>query len=293
MKTNMLKLIPVVAAVAALSFSAGAFAGGNGYGDDNHHDNNKKEDTDVNIEKDISYNQKTDVNEKIDVHGNFTVDSKALAVNDNNQSRGKLTTHNFRHKNDVIIDGNAFNNASGLASVNVAGGTANQQNNGLALSVETTTTGHELLDAENFNKQSAKKIKTDDGFINNNAKIEGQAFSHFHGIASVNVAAGEGNQQNNGVAIAVGNGVANTATNTSKQKLGNVKVTNNDDLEDSYCPYISPLPNNYGNGAVSQNFATIGGDAFSNAAGVMAVNVASGIGNQQNNGLAVTTNLSH
>lgn len=291
MKSTMIKLIPVVAAVAALSFSAGAFAGGNnddhgGYGNqgDDHGDQ-----PGLTISKHISYKESADIKVKGDLH----VTSKALAVNDNDQSRKDLKTENFRSKNDVIVDGNAFKGAEGLVSVNVAGGSANQQNNGLALAVTRSHDGKALLDAENFNKQTAKNVTTDDGFTNNNAKIEGQAFESFKGIATVNVAGGEGNQQNNGVAIAGGKGIATTATNTSKQSLDKVKITNNDDLEDSYCPYQTPFNNNFGNGAVSEDYGHIGNDAFAYSKGVMAVNVASGISNQQNNGIAATVNMSH
>jgi hypothetical protein len=102
------------------------------------------------------------------------------------------------------------------------------------------------------------------------AELEGNALQNVQGNVGLNIAAGVGNGQTNGMAAAIADGAV-LAKATSDSEQGTLFNT-----LDSDCGDLDLV-------------AHIGGSALQNASGNIGVNVASGVGNLQHNGLAIAS----
>lgn len=172
----------------------------------------------------------------------------------------------FGEYNDAAIGGGAFSGATGVIGANVLSGDVNLQAN--EASISSVNTPQARVDAEIFNLQLTHKMV----FINphpknnNDATINGSAFSGSGGIVGANVAAGHLNEQKNAVTIA----------HASDAKMASASVAALQTIREM----------GVGVGPRS-NHARIGGTAFSNADGVVNANVVSGAANQQLNAVSI------
>lgn len=107
--------------------------------------------------------------------------------------------------NDAQIQDWAFMYASGMANVNAAAGLVNQQSNSVL-----------LIDSASLASYDANTLQTQAGnaFASattagpgqqsaDQAQVQGYAFQYFQGLANVNLAAGDGNQQANTVTLLI------------------------------------------------------------------------------------------
>jgi hypothetical protein len=104
-------------------------------------------------------------------------------------------------QNVASLNGNALRNAAGNIGVNIASGAGNLQHNGMAGSTNSSGT---LAKATSSNQQSSfGNVLFEAGCDPvNNAMIAGDALRGASGNIAVNVTAGAGNLQHNGLAIA-------------------------------------------------------------------------------------------
>lgn len=164
------------------------------------------------------------------------------------------------------ISGNAFGQVSGSVQVNIAAGDGNQQSN--ATSLATGDNAQATTDV----KQTVSGSNGAPG--NFSASISGNAFRNASGLVSVNEASGTGNAQANQVAIALA-GLG-----------GNVLSTN------SLAQVTSGGSSGTG-GALptSHDVASIKGDAFADANGLIQINQVAGRSNATANQFALELNL--
>ncbi len=164
------------------------------------------------------------------------------------------------------ISGNAFGQVSGSVQVNIAAGDGNQQSN--ATSLATGDNAQATTDV----KQTVSGSNGAPG--NFSASISGNAFRNASGLVSVNEASGTGNAQANQVAIAFA-GLG-----------GNVLSTN------SLAQVTSGGSSGTG-GALptSHDVASIKGDAFADANGLIQINQVAGRSNATANQFALELNL--
>lgn len=274
MKNTVLKLLPVAVAVAGLSISSGAFAslpGGTTSDDDTQKETTTTSDTtttSLDIKKNLTHN----VTDNINVGGNIVVDSQATSLGKSVQDLNAVTidksSSNF---NQSDIQDESFGQASGVATLNVGSGAGYAQDNAISLAVAlspSTDTANTALDAETFNQQSIENSSSTSGATADYAFIKNDAFTRFSGLANVNDGAGDLYAQSNDLALSVGVGPSATATAYSQQELESLSSTTN--------------------GAWSSQSGLID-NAFSNATGLLSVNVGSGTGFAQNNSLSFTS----
>lgn len=164
------------------------------------------------------------------------------------------------------ISGNAFGQASGSVQVNIAAGDGNQQSN--ATSLATGDNAQATTDV----RQTVSGSNGSPG--NFSASISGNAFRNASGLVSVNEVSGTGNAQANQVAIALA-GLG-----------GNVLSTN------SLAQVTSGGSSGTG-GALppSHDVASIKGDAFADANGLIQINQVAGRSNATANQFALELNL--
>jgi hypothetical protein len=102
---------------------------------------------------------------------------------------------------DATVTDNALSDASGNIGLNVAAGVGNAQTNALAASVNSSgTIAKASADSQQFTLLNVLAAECD---LDNAALLSGSALSGAIGNIGVNVAAGVGNAQHNGLAIAV------------------------------------------------------------------------------------------
>lgn len=194
---------------------------------------------------------------------------------------GSITQHiNTEKPTDMsagIGDG-ALGLANGNIGVNVATGVDNAQSNNAALS--NMDVGPVFGTAQIYSTQaSSGKAKVGDfNFI---SAVGTDALAGAQGNIGVNVASGVGNVQNNSLA-------ASATTTSGNSHMGGWSHGSSDGGEviasDQNCQAADA--------AVSGQFtgsATLGNGALMNANGNIGVNIASGVGNLQHNGLAVAS----
>jgi hypothetical protein len=205
----------------------------------------------------------------VGVDGHVDVRSRSSAVVDQNQD----TTYNWSlGEGDQAADfnGSAMEGASGNIGVNVSAGVGNAQSNDAALSA---VDGNRVFaSAQTFSSQYSLMNEGSawtDSFYS--AVMEDDALAGASGNIGVNVGAGVGNAQSNAMAASVNSsGRYALATSDSAQVAdSNTVGTMTFDTLDL--------------------FAVLGGNALSDATGNIGVNVSSGVGNLQHNGLSIAS----
>ena len=226
---------------------------------------------DARIRGDTSVSNRIHVGGRVDVKGKIRVASESAATVDQDQATDANASLGDGDHSAHLGD-NALSNAQGNIGANVAAGVGNAQSNDTALSA---VDGEKVFaSAMVFGRQSAlanfATTNTDQTFYR--ATLDGNALSNAKGNIGVNVAAGVGNVQGNGMAASVNSsGTVALATSDSEQWASS-------NLLDSDGRRIS-----------LDLYASLGGNALSGAQGNIGVNVASGVGNLQHNGLAIAT----
>ena len=167
------------------------------------------------------------------------------------------------NNNDALLENNSLQNASGNISVNAAAGVNNAQANSTALSsaMSGNAGAYALSGQVAAGSYYSGESNTNDAYIRDNA------LQNAKGNISVNAAAGEGNQQQNGLAVSVSNAPLANATAV----VFGVQAT---------------VGNTYSYDDAS-NEAEIEDQGLQNAAGNISVNIAAGAGNQQGNSTAI------
>jgi hypothetical protein len=188
-----------------------------------------------------------------------------IALVDSSQSTsGNSVSGNEEVKTslDASMGGNALNGASGNIGVNIASGGGNAQSN--ALAVDDNSTKSAILGAAVTMSDQSSSGNSESGMYTNTATVGGDALGGAKGNIGVNVTAGAGNVQGNALAITKTDSTLAAAVATSMQTAAD----------------------NFESG-VFTNTATLGGNALKGASGKIGVNIASGAGNLQQNGLAM------
>lgn len=223
---------------------------------------------DADIYSNTYLNNDIDVSGSVEVRGNIRVNSESSAIVDQDQ----ITQDNWSlgdGDHDADMTDNALNAAQGNIGVNVAAGVGNAQANDTALS---SVDGERVFasamvfsnQASYFNYASSNQSDT-----YYSATLDGDALADAVGNIGVNVAAGVGNGQTNAMAASVNSsGTIATATADSEQDA-----------------WLNTLATDYD----LDTFATLSGNALSNAQGNIGANVAAGVGNLQHNGLSIAT----
>lgn len=166
----------------------------------------------------------------------------------------------------------SLSSSKGNLGANIAAGSGNQQDNAAAI---TSSAGKDI--ATVFAVADIYQESKDNKFTNkgtqNNASLNNSA-NNSSGNVGVNVAAGQGNQQKNNLAIVTADGknVA-AASNTEQVSLDN-HFLNEASSKHSYKPQY-----------VVNNAGLL--NSANNASGNIGVNVAAGPGNQQSNTLTL------
>lgn len=166
------------------------------------------------------------------------------------------------------IGNGALSGATGNVGVNIASGIDNAQSNNASLS--SIDSGNVFGNAQVFSSQASSGHGTIDNF-NLAASVGDGALAGAQGNVGVNVTSGLGNVQNNSLAL-----VSSTASWHSAK--GALVAT--DDSTQSAGASI---------GGSFNAAASLGSGALNGASGNIGVNIASGGGNLQHNGLAVAS----
>jgi len=173
----------------------------------------------------------------------------------------------YNAANKAIVDGTTMEGATGNIGANVASGLMNQQANTVAIASNTNIDDHAADSAEiRTGQKAAYRIGVQGLTGQNKASVNGNAFYGASGNLNLNDTAGMLNQQRNSMAL-------------SEQAQAD------GDSADSF----TSQSNTWGASlqAAMTNYARLSGDSFQGAKGRIGVNVASGIGNQQDNNLSV------
>jgi hypothetical protein len=212
----------------------------------------------------------------VNVSGDIDVSSKSAAVADQNQdSESNMSLGDGDHI--ANLGGNALLGAQGNIGVNVGAGVGNEQANDAALSAVDAgkVFATAMVDSHQFTAYQYGESGTID--TNYNASLDGSALANARGNIGVNVVAGVGNVQGNGMAGSINtSGRYAIATSASDQLVG----ANELNSDGSFFADLDV-------------YATLGGNALSGAQGNIGVNVAAGVGNAQHNGLAIASATGH
>ena len=100
----------------------------------------------------------------------------------------------------AVMDGDAMRNVSGNVGVNVAAGVGNGQSNGMAASVNSS--GRYAIASADSEQESLANLMGTNWDLDAFAVLGGRALSGAEGNIGANIAAGVGNLQHNGLAIA-------------------------------------------------------------------------------------------
>jgi hypothetical protein len=104
---------------------------------------------------------------------------------------------------DALVTDDVLRHASGNIGLNVAAGTGNAQSNALVASVNSSNSvAHASADSEQSSVFNVLFVLRD---LDATATLNGNALEHAVGNIGVNIAAGAGNLQHNGLAISTGN----------------------------------------------------------------------------------------
>lgn len=195
--------------------------------------------------------------------------SESSAVVDSTQSSNNNSADLGRgSSNKATVDGQSLQGAQGAVGLNVTAGAGNVQSNDVALAA--VDAGKVFASAQVFNNQSdpGESLSVDSAV--NKASLGGSALSGAKGTIGVNIAAGAGELQENGMAAST-----NSSGNIAKATDYNKQAADSNSLRL--------------NGCDPTNVASMSGTALMNAMGNIGVNIAAGAGNLQHNGLAIAT----
>lgn len=243
-----------------------------------------------------------DVDGKVAVRGRIRVNAEGAATIDQDQAAfGNSSSGDGDHT--ASFGDNALNGASGNIGVNVSAGVGNAQSNDAAitnLSLAKSDDGTGSDDPDDSDDQglvgpadhdesrdvrrgamaTAMVFSTQASAGNSasseeegtfyTATLDGDALGGVAGNVGVNVAAGVGNAQSNGMAASIAEGavIAKASSDSEQVSMMNSLDSSHGDLD---------------------LIATFGGNALLGATGNIGVNVASGVGNVQHNGLAIAS----
>ncbi|MDD2749660.1 hypothetical protein [Acidithiobacillus sp.] len=212
------------------------------------------------------------------------VDS-ATNTSQNMGSEANLSTLNYGHmvggSNETGVYGNVLSNAAGNIGLNQAAGISNQQSNSLAIATGSKSYG---ATATTGTSQSMGGVLSSQGipvifgplawylsYQNNAAGIGSNALQGATGNIGVNLASGANNQQGNSTALSyVSKGKSHSwgTAIAAAQQLSVSNIASDTKTTDS---------------------SFINGNAAENAVGNIGINVATGVQNQQQNGLALVS----
>ncbi|MCG9647812.1 beta strand repeat-containing protein [Vibrio brasiliensis] len=203
-------------------------------------------------------------------------------------------------------NGAVFDNANGILGVNVSAGQFNAQANNVSMVAEL---GDATLDATTVNIQASVLNTASYQAASENTATLSDSFNNASGVIGTNLAVGVGNGQANNVALHAGQGVGSLSAVAANIQLsaGNSEVGGNPvDVE----PDLGSVDSLVGTYAVDStqladiatissstdalelvsvgNVATIDGNAYVGASGVIGVNVAAGVGNLQSNNVTIS-----
>jgi hypothetical protein len=206
-----------------------------------------------------------DVDGSAHVFGRIPISSESKAVTENSQlSIGNMPGSSFGN-NYATIDGGSGNGAQGNLGLNVAAGSGNAQGNEVALSA--IDSGTVFAAAQTFSMQIAGVNGSSSNHTPNNAGMH-DALNGVKGNLGANVAAGEGNLQDNQLAASVNIGATlGTATGSNQQVIA-INFSGDDAWRVA-------------------NEATLSG-ALGHVQGNAGANVAAGVGNLQHNSLSIS-----
>ncbi|MFA7494823.1 MAG: hypothetical protein WCY67_00745 [Acidithiobacillus sp.] len=196
---------------------------------------------------------------------------QGMGLNGTQQGSGMWWGWSYAN-NAAGLGSNALQGASGNIGVNMASGNSNQQGNSTAVSAQKNSHRNVHTDyavATASTTQRALGNGTSDTNVSDSATINGNAGQNASGNVAINVAAGAQNQQQNGLAM---------ASIASARAMGNATA-----------PIEQVAYYNGGTSVGSMYNSNVGGNALEGASGNIAVNVASGNGNQQVNTLAIAS----
>lgn len=244
----------------------------NGHGEfvkNYHEDVNVDSDSksEVSIRKKIEFEQRVNVDGRIRVSGDIRIRESATALIETKQVSSDNSTGYWGEGNFAIGKDSALEDAEGNIGVNVAAGDHNVQGNHTSIAVTGDYYDGGAADAEAFLLQDStwNHAMLDD--VLNEASLKDDFMKNASGNIQVNMAAGAGNIQGNGVALAVAeDALLATATAQSLQQSSN---------NATHSVYVL-------------NVATIKDDALKHATGNIAVNMAAGTNNVQGNSLALS-----
>lgn len=114
------------------------------------------------------------------------------------------TTDEYGTNYRAVLDGNALRDVEGNVGVNVAAGVGNGQSNGMSASVADASIAKSSSDSEQMSIMN--ELQSACGDLDVVARFGDNALQAASGNIGVNVAAGVGNLQHNGLAIAAAGG---------------------------------------------------------------------------------------
>jgi hypothetical protein len=203
-------------------------------------------------------------------------------------------------------NGAVFDNANGILGVNVSAGQFNAQANNVSMVAEL---GDATLDATTVNIQASVLNTASYQAASENTATLSDSFNNASGVIGTNLAVGVGNGQANNVALHAGQGVGSLSAVAANIQLsaGNSEVGGN---PVDVAPDLGSVDSLVGTYAVDStqladiatissstdalelvsvgNVATIDGNAYVGASGVIGVNVAAGVGNLQSNNVTIS-----
>ncbi|QFU02688.1 hypothetical protein FIU83_13675 [Halomonas sp. THAF5a] len=284
---------PLALAITALLAAPYALATNTGGGDsDNEFSTSAALDVTVENSIDVEVNHKVDNDIDVDLTLDATVhdpDHFSTATVDRKQYMDGNTVYDDLSNNSAGTL-NSGNNAQGNIGVNIASGGLNGQANDAAISkgsegettetytvdtifgekeVEKTYESMVFAKAATFSIQSSSNNSYDNDGTTNSAGAS-DSFNTASGNLGVNMAAGFGNGQHNGMTLAVGQNSSAEATVAGVQTV-----------------YGNELDNDVACGCtVNTNTASLT-NSFNNATGNVGVNIAAGNANLQSNTLSI------
>lgn len=238
-------------AFAALALMAGSALASGGSGGDEQ----------LAVTANININNTVDARTCLFFWGFNWVDGESKASIGNEQYTASNTIDPYYfYDPHATVGGNALKNAQGNIGVNVVAGVGNNQSNDVALSsIDSSQVFAAATSVSHQNSSSNSEY-----YSWNFATLDGNALAHAKGNVGVNIAAGVGNNQENGLAASSNkSGVLAMATSTNDQ-------TSTGNREHGVYDH-----------------ASLGGNALMGAQGNIGVNLAAGVGNNQHNSLAI------
>ncbi|HTJ92593.1 MAG TPA: cell wall anchor protein [Pararobbsia sp.] len=194
-----------------------------------------------------------------DQYGSITVKGGVTDYTDTQQAATSM----------AAIGSGALSGAQGNIGVNIASGLDNAQSNNASLA--SIDAGKTFGNAQVFSSQASQGHGTIDNY-NLVASVGDNALQFATGNVGVNVTSGLGNVQNNSLALV-------SSTPSGRHSQGGAVVATDDSTQNASAAVYGTF-----NGS-----ATLGSGALLGATGNIGVNIASGGGNLQHNGLAVAS----